>query len=175
MSIKNDVFIYIVILLFVVPLPWLSAWFAVVIIHELCHYAAVILCGGRIEQVMVSIGGIYMRCSPMPEVKRVICILSGPLGGLILLIFHRIFPRVAICAWILSAYNLIPILPLDGGHILQILMKDSIWFYRTQRLLIPIVFLLAIFFLAKLGLGILPIIAAGILFLKYRNTPCKID
>ncbi len=172
-SVKSNTYLYLAILLFLVPLPWLIAWLVAVIFHELSHCLAVRLCGGSVYQLTVSIGGADMQCSPMTDAKRVIAILSGPIGGLSLLAFYRLYPQLAICTWLLSAYNLLPLLPLDGGRVLQILMGNSIWFHRVQRVLMLILFALAGYTFLWLRLGPLPLIIVGILFFKYRKTPCK--
>ena len=172
-SIKNNTYIYLTILLLLVPLPWLTAWLAAVCIHELGHFAAVWICGGRVEELTISIDGFLIRSSPMGDVKRVICTLCGPLIGLLPIVIRSNFPRVAICAWILTAYNLLPILPLDGGHILQILMADNRWFWRIQALFMAAIVILSIYAFALLKIGPFPLIVTGILLLKRRKTPCK--
>lgn len=171
--IKNSTYIYAAILLFIIPLPWLTAWAVAAIIHELSHIISVRLCGGHVDRLIISVGGVDMRCSSISDAKRVICTASGPIGGLLPVAFHHIFPRVAICAWLLSAYNLMPILPLDGGHILQILMSDSVLFYRIQTVLIVLCFLLGVYAAVIMGFGMIPLIIAFILLIKHRKTPCK--
>lgn len=172
-SVKSNTYLYLAILLFVVPLPWLCAWLIAVVFHELGHYLAVRLCGGTVYQLTVSIGGVNMNCGPMTDAKRVIAIVSGPIFGLALLAFYRVFPQLAICTWLLSAYNLLPILPLDGGRILQIIMSDGIWFYRLQKILLVMAFLIVVFAFLWLQTGPLPFVIAGILFVKHIKTPCK--
>ncbi len=171
--VKSNTYLYSVVLLFLVPLPWLLSWIVAVVFHELCHYIAVIICGGRVEHLTVSIGGLTMQCTPMTDVKRVIAILFGPLGGLALLVFYRWLPQLAICAWILSAYNLLPIVPLDGGRILQTLMGNGLWFHRVQWILQAGMFLFGIYACLRWRIGLMPLIIALILFCKYRKTPCK--
>lgn len=173
LTIKNNTYIYLTILLFLVPLPWLIAWLVAVCIHELGHLSAVRLCGGKVERLTISVGGFCMRSSPMSDTKRVICTLCGPLVGLLPLISYRTFPRVAICAWFLSAYNLLPLLPLDGGHILQILMGDDKWFRRVQSVFAFAVVALGVYTFVVLKIGVLPLLIAVILLLKHRKTPCK--
>ncbi len=173
LTVKSNTYIYLTILLFLVPLPWLTSWFIAACIHELCHYLAVRGCQGRVERLTISVGGAQMYSTPMSDVKRVICTLSGPVGGLLPVILYRTFPRVAICAWILSAYNLLPLLPLDGGHVLLILMSNSKWFSRMQTFLLAAFVLFGIYALVVMKIGILPLTIAVILFVKNRKTPCK--
>ena len=173
LTVKNNTYIYLTILLFLVPLPWLTAWLAAVCIHELGHLSAVRLCGGKVERLTISVGGFCMRSSSMNDTKRVICTLCGPLVGLLPVISYRTFPRVAICAWFLSAYNLLPLLPLDGGHILQILMGDDKWFRRVQSVFAFAFIIFGIYAFAILRIGVFPLLIVVVLLLKHRKTPCK--
>lgn len=173
LTIENTTYIYLIILLFFVPLPWLTAWLVAVSVHELSHIAAVYLCGEKVNRLKISVGGIHMSSGPMSDVRRIICTLSGPIGGFLPVILCKTFPRVAICAWVLSAYNLLPILPLDGGHILLILMRDNIWFHRVQCFFVVSLVFLSVYAFAFLKIGLLPLMITVILLLKHRKTPCK--
>ncbi len=172
-EVKSNTYLYLAVLLFLIPLQWLLAWIIAVIVHETSHYIAVVLCGGQVCHLTVSIGGVTMQCCPMTETKQVISILCGPVGGLTLLAFYSIFPQLAVCAWLLSAYNLLPILPLDGGRVLQILMGDSLLFHCFQKLLLSLMLILSLYVLVWLNLGPVLLTVVLILFIKHRKTPCK--
>ena len=60
-NVKTNTYIYLVLLLFLVPLPWLLAWLVAVAFHEVCHWVAVNLCGGEIYRLTVGIGGANME------------------------------------------------------------------------------------------------------------------
>lgn len=172
-SVKSYTYLFLAILIMLVPLQWLCAWILAVLFHEFCHYAAVMICGGTVTQLSVSIGGVCMQCSPLTDAKRIIATLSGPIGGLLPVVFYRMYPHLAICAWVLSAYNLLPILPLDGGRILQILIGSGVLFYKTQRLLLLSMLLFCVFCVCRMRLGPLPLLIAGILLWKHRKSLAK--
>ncbi len=172
-TVKPNTYIYLVILLFLVPFPWLTAWLISVIFHEFCHWAAVKLCRGEIYHITVGLGGAVIESSMLAEGKRLFAILSGPLGGFALVLIGRWFPRVALCSWVLSVYNLLPLLPLDGGSALQILLRDRRVFYVIERVFLIIIIAGAVYIAFCLNLGILPLAIAGGLWLKNRKTPCK--
>ncbi len=107
-----------------------------------------------------------MKTEPLTKLEEIIAALAGPIGGLALLFLSRWAPYVAICGAIQSAYNLIPLFPLDGGRamlrLLQLMFHDAqgLAIYRVIRFL----FNIGIIFLSLighyLGFGIVPIIAA---------------
>lgn len=171
--IKPNTYIFLTILLFTIPLPWISAWIIAIIFHEFCHYIAVILCGGETYSLKIGLLGAEMQCSNMSDICQVITILCGPIGGLFLTCFGHCFPRLALSSFFLSLYNLIPLLPLDGGRVLYILFEKRKWFYHFEKFLLIILFFCAVFLTFFLKLGLLPITAVAILYLKYRKIPCK--
>ena len=140
-DIKYNTYIYIVLLLFFVPLKWLLAWLFAAGFHEVCHWFAVKLCGGDVYSITVGIAGAKMECSSMKRTRRLFAVLSGPLGGLLLLAFARWIPRVALCSWLLSMYNLLPLLPLDVGTALEILLGEEIYILQKIFLILNLVHL----------------------------------
>jgi len=173
--IKFNTYIYLAALLFLIPIQWLIAWLIAVICHELCHYLAVKFCGGEIISLTVGIGGANMESSSLSKKRRLIAILAGPVGGLLPVILSQWFPRLALCCWLLSIYNFLPILPLDGGQVLQILMKNKRVFYAFERLIIVIFVLCGLYASLFLHFGILPVVIALGIWIKYRKRPCKED
>ncbi|MBQ7120546.1 MAG: hypothetical protein IJO09_10055 [Oscillospiraceae bacterium] len=103
--------------------------FAAVIIHELSHIIATRACGGSISSVDVRIFGIRVD---VPELKlmsykrEIIIAAAGPLAGIltagIAAVTARYYDIPNIDYFIginivISAINLIPVYPLDGGRI----------------------------------------------------------
>ena len=172
-NIKPNTYFYLALLLFLVPFQWLAAWFLAVCVHEIFHFAAVRLCGGTVTRLDVGVGGMEMETSPMTDRKRLISILSGPIGGFALVFLGRWFPKTAICGWVLSVYNLFPLLPLDGGRALQILLGDEHGFNLLEKFFLVIVTLAALYAVFILGFGILPIAIVSVLWLRNRKIPCK--
>ena len=170
--VKANTYVYLVLLLFVVPMRWLLAWLIALSVHELFHWAAVKACGGKVLGLTVGIGGVQMQCTPLPDIKRFFCILCGPIGGLSLVPLGHWLPRTALCCWILSLYNLLPFTFLDGGQGLVILIGSSITAIIGKTLLI-ILSCAAVYAAFVLELGILPVAIIAGLWLKSRNTPCK--
>ena len=161
------------VLLFFVPFPWLVAWFFAVVFHEMCHWLVVKLCGGNIRLFYVGISGASMHCADLNKWEYVFAILAGPFSGFILVLFGRWVPRLAICSWVLSVYNLLPVLPLDGGHAVRILIGRDRDFFLLEKIAIIIIVLFSLITCLTTNLGSLSMIILASLWLKRRKIPCK--
>ena len=169
-------------LLLLVPLRWLLAWLLAASVHELGHILAIHFCGGRIRKLEIGAAGASIEILPMPPPREMICALSGPAGGLLLVLLFRQLPYAAFCALIQSAYNLLPIYPLDGGRVLRCVLEWFLGQHRGDNILRIIESVLRILFV-MFGLsafffwnmGALPLLAALLLSLRNRTRkiPCK--
>lgn len=106
-------------LLLMLPLQWLLSAAIAAAVHEGCHYLAIWLLSRSKASMRLGTTGAKMALPVMSQGREVLCALAGPLGGLCLLLFARWIPRIAICGVMQSAFNLLPIYPLDGGRALQ--------------------------------------------------------
>lgn len=170
-DIRPNTYIYMVLLLFLIPIKWILAWVFAAGFHEICHLIAVKACGGEIYSITVDLGGAKMECSPMSDKKRLFAVLSGPIGGLFPLLFARWIPRTALCCWFLSMYNLLPLLHLDGGRALEIFLGAKA--VIVQRLFLLALSIGAVYLSIVLRFGLLPVVIIALLWLKNRKSPCK--
>lgn len=162
--------------LLILPLRWLVAAVIAAGFHECCHWVAIRLCGGEISDFRLDTVGAAMEIRGMSKGREMICALAGPAGSLLLLLLRKWFPAVAVCGLLQSAYNLLPIYPLDGGRALRcgvgILfhpkMADSIvkW---TERICIATISAAAVYGSFVLKLGMMPVLLALALIAK-KNT-----
>lgn len=172
-TINSSTYLYLAIMLLILPLQWLFAWLVAICFHELFHYLAVKLCGGKSYQMRISFGGAVISCSELTDGRHLVALLAGPLGGLLPVILGRWFPRLALCSWVLSLYNLLPLLPLDGGQALRLLIKNYKTFYTVERVVLIILTVFSIYTFIILRFSVLPVAIIGMLWLKNRNNPCK--
>jgi stage IV sporulation protein FB len=119
--------------------------FAIVLIHELGHAAAAALLGVRVVSIqLLPFGGVAevedRGC--LPAWKDIIIALAGPLqNGLMILALlflesfywvNNDFAAYAIHSNVIIAlFNLLPVLPLDGGKIVQALLSLRLPYHLT--------------------------------------------
>lgn len=165
-----------------VPLKWCFAFVVASLFHEVCHFAAVGICGGQITHLQARGSGAAMEAWGLSPPRALLCTLAGPLGSLLLLPFARWCPRLALCAAMQTCYNLLPLNGLDGGHALRQIFH---WIFplpiaEKRYALLQNILQLAmvtggIWCSFALKLGILPLLISLALILKSRNgkIPCK--
>ena len=126
---------------------WVGCVFLSILVHEFGHITMGRFCGRRGHIILYSFGGLAVSDSEAPKSwQRIAISLAGPaagflLYGLVLLVDHRLLPQIPLRFWgqnptvqdyvlkgieillsinlIWSLLNLVPIMPLDGGHVSQ--------------------------------------------------------
>lgn len=110
-------------MLLLLPLRWTIGFLIAALVHETGHLAAVKLCRGDIISIRIGFPGTTITAQNLTNLQELLCVLAGPLSGLLLTLAGSIMPEAAICAGIQSIYNLLPISPLDGGQALSCLIR----------------------------------------------------
>ena len=181
-TITPNTCIYAAIILLVVPLPWCFAWLLCTFCHEFFHCLALLLFEKPIESITFDTLGAQIKTTQLRPVETVICALAGPFSGFLLMLLCRKIPQVALCAFFQTAFNLLPLCPLDGGRALEglvSLLLPEKWISPVMKILEVTVFslLFAIGVLSVLvwKLGIVPLMITAFLLIqrKKRKIPCK--
>ena len=182
LQVSPGAYIWLALMLLILPLQWLFAAIFAAAVHELGHYAAIRLTGGRVSAVRLRRNGAIMEMLPANTAREAVCALAGPICGGILILFYRCFPRVAVCAFVQTAFNLLPIYPLDGGRAVDAICRC----YLTERsasafcraiavVCIIVLCILSAYTAFALRLGLLAFIPLLMILLKTKNRkmPCK--
>ncbi|MFQ5729259.1 MAG: M50 family metallopeptidase, partial [Waddliaceae bacterium] len=138
---------------------WMGVIFSSVLVHEFGHALTAVAFGQRAQIELFGLGGVtHRRGPPLKLWKDFLVVLNGPLAGLLLFFIAFLFRlylrekpmNLFIYAievtffvnlfWTLV--NLLPIQPLDGGHLLRIFFEGVLGF-RGIKLAYFISFLLA--------------------------------
>lgn len=181
-TVTPEFYITAALLLLLLPIKWILAWALASLIHELFHYLAIRLNKVPVLSITLGFKGIIMKTGPMSYTAELISALAGPLGALSLLALARWLPLTAICAYFQSAYNLLPIFPLDGGRALRCLTMKALPIRTAEKIcrivetgILIVLIILGVYSSIWLHLGAVPLIGAMLLLLKNGRIkfPCK--
>jgi len=120
------------------------------VVHELAHVLAVNYLGGKVEKVGIFPLGFAARFRKLESLRaweRYIIYGAGALANAILAAWTFSVSRLSYfgIAWleelafynlVLCIFNLIPILPLDGGRILHQFLSNRIGILRASRIMV---------------------------------------
>lgn len=118
-SISAGTYFYVSLLLLLFPLELIASVFAATTIHECCHLLMLRFCKTPVSQIRIDIGRMEIQTAAIPPKQELLCAAAGPVGSFLCLLLIRLFPLVALCGCIQGLFNLLPVMPLDGGRILQ--------------------------------------------------------
>ncbi len=163
----------------ILPLQWVGAMVFAAFFHELGHYLAIWCCGGRFEKLTVGLGGAVMSVRGMRIKQELLCTLAGPAFGVLLFLFVRWIPRIALCAGFQTLFNLLPIYPLDGGRILRCMLQTRLPEEKVMRMtavfekwFMALSFLLGAYGCFALHLGLVPLLIP-LLLMRFAKKSCK--
>lgn len=109
-------------------LPW---GLLACIVHELGHIGVALACGGRVERLSLTMVGAELSFSyrtPLSYGRDSLVALAGPGANLLLggLFFWQGRHLPAVLTLGLGVFNLLPILPLDGGRVVYGLLAERL-------------------------------------------------
>lgn len=174
--------------------------FVIVFIHELGHVAAAYLFGIRVISIqMLPFGGVAIMddTSKLTVLREIVIALAGPFQNAVMIASALVLRSFGVgdAAFLdyiiqgnmmIALFNLLPILPLDGGKVIQALIstvlpyhKTLLWNGRISVLFSTLVILNAVRpLLFEQGMVQLNLLMIGIFLLysnviDYRNVPYR--
>ena len=119
--------------------------FAIVFVHELGHVAAARGLGWNVLEVkLLPFGGVaeVEEAGSLPSKEEAIVAIAGPLQNLWMGILAWSFGQLGVWngdwsdyVWranlMIGLFNLLPILPLDGGKLMQAALSQTLAFHQT--------------------------------------------
>lgn len=163
--ISPGTYLYLALLVLLLPLQWLFAIAVSAAVHELGHLLAMVLQKLPIHGISVFPSGVRIRTQPLNDMQELICAAAGPMCGACLVILVEWFPGLALISAFHSLYNLLPVYPADGGRILRCLSKlllpgriADMLTCAVQWGTVSLVLLLGCYAAFVLKLGLLPLL-----------------
>lgn len=118
-DVQSSFWISLAISVVLIPLRWVIAWVTAACIHELCHVLLLKIFRCQLLSFRISAYGARIVCEPHSDVSAIISTGAGVAGSFMLVLIAPVFPRLAICGFLQGVFNLLPLYPMDGWHILQ--------------------------------------------------------
>lgn len=123
----------------------LAALLIAAAVHELGHMAAIRLLGGSINELRFEASGLCISLRGINSAaSEAAALLAGPAAGLVFALIcselgaktaNRLLLECAGYSVLLTAYNLLPALPLDGGRAVRIILAVVMGGEKAERIL----------------------------------------
>ena len=151
-KIHTMTYFYVILVLLTGYVYELFYFYICLVIHECGHIVFIKLMGKKIDTLEISpIGGILLIDETQNDhnYKSFLIYLGGPLFSLLLFLWVKNTfsnPLFLQASFVILVLNLIPILPLDGGRLVESLLHNVVWY----KLATKVVFIASIIMLAIL-------------------------
>lgn len=117
-----------------------------ILVHELAHLIVGILIGGKPQKMTLSIFGVSVEFYSYGKNKtfsKIIFFFIGPLINILIGIICYKYMKdsnekilIVYTNFALGIFNLLPILPLDGGKIIKEILKVILGFEKSNKIMI---------------------------------------
>lgn len=123
--------------------------FAAALLHEMGHLAMMRLCGVSVRSLSFGLFDALIRADPPPSFASDVWItLGGVMANFLLAAFSFAFSRQFCLANIaLGVFNLLPVMSLDGGHLLYICLQRRLLPHTCEILIRAVSFVILLPFL----------------------------
>lgn len=128
--------------------------FLFIIFHELSHMLVASIFGIKTKRLCIRISGlnINLDCRKRQGLKWLSIYFAGPLSNAVLALLFNNIPMVYTINLALAIINLIPIYPLDGYNILEIILNKFTIKQKTIKIVQKITEIMVIILLIIVGI-----------------------
>lgn len=137
-GIKTDISAQFLIMLaaaaFILPWRWLIAMLTAATVHEMGHLALLRIEQVSVDRLTIGLSGARIIVAPLSLRQELLCACAGPGAAAMLIGLGKYYPELAICAFVQSVYNLIPVMPFDGGRIFQCALRGLFPQFIAERI-----------------------------------------
>lgn len=148
------------------PLGVFLQFLIAALVHEAGHFLTILFLGGRIAAIRLGFGDVRMQVGLLPRLRRLIALLAGPFANIgCFFLFAGVFPEFAVVSLLLGLFNLLPVLPLDGGRVLSLFLQGSCVLYASIFGLL-LLFGGAVYAAKRLDAGLWPILTVILIILR---------
>ncbi len=173
-------YVFILISLFSGRIKSILLYMAIIIVHELGHYLTGLLFNWKVDKIYIyPLGGVTVFKDRLnkPFIEEFLVTISGPLIQIIIANYlSYIDSSILFFSNVLLMINLLPIVPLDGGKLCNIILSCFISYKKSMIYAIKVSFVvwfIIIYILIKTNSLILLISFILIIFKiieEYKNT-----
>lgn len=157
---------------------------AVIILHEGGHYVAMSILGYTdVRMLFIPLFGAFVSGKPatFDPGKKIMVLFSGPLPGILLGMIcaylytvnhHHILYQLALMFMFLNAFNLLPLTPMDGGQLLELIFPAHSRWVQLLFILLGTGALALGVYLTQNPIWLLPVLLLGYRFVViWRRKP----
>ena len=130
-------------------------------IHEWAHVFAINFMGAKVEKVGFFPLGMVAKARKLETLhswERYVIFIAGPFANLAIALWAFLISHISYVgvSWldnlafynaVLGIFNLMPVLPLDGGRIMHQFLSNKVGFLRTNRFMIRLGIFISYFFI----------------------------
>lgn len=118
-KIHPEFYIFLSVMLLLLPLQWLCAALLAGFLHELGHFLTIRALGIPVYSISLQGAGAKINTGVMGPLQTILCASAGPFVGGVLFLLFPVMPRLAVCGLLQTIYNLLPFPHYDGGRIMH--------------------------------------------------------
>ena len=154
---------------------------SLIIIHELGHFLTAKLFNYKVDKIyLYPLGGItkFKDSINKPFMEDLLIAIMGPVFQIIFTMIFKRNETIVIYSSTLLVFNLLPIVPLDGGRILELLLSLFTSYRKSLHIIIHLSYLfyiLLIIFVIKIKVTYFFLFVLFLLILKIKEENSKIN